>query len=109
MLHSTHEQEAESPVNYSTEFTKWRPRILLCLYVILWLMLWKFFIEIQFGAVYFILSVSIICYINTRTGPSDPRQLSAYSVFNANQERLDGTFTTEQFEKELRFGAASVK
>ena len=77
--------------------------------MVLWLLLWKFFIEIQFGAVYFILSVSYICYRNTRTGPSDPTRLSAYSVFNANQERLDGTFTTEQFEKEIRFGAASIK
>ena len=48
-------------------------------------------------------------YRNTRTGPRQRNTLSAYSVFNPNQERIDGTFTTEQFEKELRFGAGSVK
>lgn len=89
--------------------TSWKPRFLLVLYIVLWFVLWKFFIAIEFGAVYFIVSVSYICYKNTRTGPRDPTKLSAYSVFNANQERLDGTFTTEQFEKELRFGSGSVK
>ena len=29
---------------------------------------------------------------------------SAYSVFNDNCERLDGTFTAEQFEKQMRHG-----
>ena len=37
-----------------------------------------------------------------------PRELSAYSVFNENMERLDGTFTSEQWEKELRYGPAAV-
>ena len=97
--------------NFSSSETdpSWKPRFILVLYIILWLVLWKFFIDIQFGAVYFILSVSYICYKNTRTGPRDPTKLSAYSVFNANQERLDGTFTTEQFEREIRFGAGSVR
>ena len=37
-----------------------------------------------------------------------PRELSAYSVFNAKFEKLDGTFTSEQWERELRYGPASV-
>jgi hypothetical protein len=38
----------------------------------------------------------------------DTNHLSAYSVFNRNCERIDGTFTAEQLEKELRFGPGSV-
>ncbi len=76
--------------------------------IILWCLLWGVFIELGFGAVYFALSLLIILYRNTRTGPKRDGKLSAYSVFNANQERIDGTFTAEQFEKELRFGAGSV-
>ena len=80
-----------------------------CLYVILWFLLWMFFIEVGFGAVYFAVSGFYLMYKNTRTGPKDKNHLSAYSVFNKNHERLDGTFTAEQFEKELRFGAGSVR
>ncbi|XP_067681114.1 SAYSvFN domain-containing protein 1-like [Haliotis asinina] len=76
--------------------------------IILWFLLWGVFVELGFGAVYFIVSISIILYRNTRTGPRRDGRLSAYSVFNPNCERLDGTFTAEQFEKELRHGAGSV-
>ena len=38
-----------------------------------------------------------------------PRELSAYSVFNAGMERLDGTFTSEQWEKELMYGPAAIR
>ncbi|XP_071080556.1 SAYSvFN domain-containing protein 1-like [Haliotis cracherodii] len=76
--------------------------------VLLWFLLWGVFVELGFGAVYFIVSLSIILYRNTRTGPKRDGNLSAYSVFNPNCERLDGTFTAEQFEKELRHGPGAV-
>lgn len=76
--------------------------------VILWFILWGLFIELEFGAVYFVISSLYIIYANTRTGPKADGSLSAYSVFNPNYERLEGTFTSEQFEKELRYGAAAV-
>ncbi|ESO93529.1 hypothetical protein LOTGIDRAFT_232604, partial [Lottia gigantea] len=70
------------------------------LIVILWLLCWKIFIELQFGAVFFLISGFLFIYFNTRTGPKSSR-LSAYSVFNPNFERLEGTLTAEQFESEL--------
>ncbi|XP_052769702.1 SAYSvFN domain-containing protein 1-like [Mya arenaria] len=82
--------------------------ILLGLKTLLWLLLWKYFISIEFGAVFFIISCSYLMYRNTGTGPRVSNKLSAYSVFNPNQERIDGTFTAEQFEKELRHGSQSV-
>ena len=77
---------------------------LLC---ILWTVLWLLFINLEFGAVYFVLSLLFIMYKSTSTR-TDRYAPSAYSVFNPNCERLDGTFTSEQFEKELRYGANSV-
>ena len=74
----------------------------------LWFVLWGLFLELGFGAVYFIVSISVILYRNMRSGTRTSNEPSAYSVFNPNCERIDGTFTAEQFEKELRFGAASV-
>lgn len=101
----------ETPIDATTErsYTDWRYLLPLALKAILWVCLWKYFIEIGFGAVYFIVTCSYLMYRNTRTGPKEKGKLSAYSVFNPNHERLDGTFTAEQFEKELRMGAGSVK
>ena len=36
-----------------------------------------------------------------RTGPKRAGEISAYSVFNPNCETIEGTFTAEQFEREL--------
>ena len=54
------------------------------------------------------ISLFYLIYANMRSGPKEEGQLSAYSVFNPNFERLEGTFTAEQFEKELRHGAGSM-
>ena len=93
---------------YHTENSQnflFNPTVYKC---VLWFILWGLFIELGFGAVYFILSISVILYMNMRSGSRASSEPSAYSVFNPNCERIDGTFTAEQFEKELRFGAASV-
>ena len=76
--------------------------LLLALKFLLWLIVWLIFIELQFGAVFFTLSALVFVYINTRTGRGSKKEsLSAYSVFNQNCERLQGTITAEQFEAEL--------
>ena len=73
----------------------------LVLKVLLWLILYGLFLELQFGIVYVVLSVFVLIYLNTSTKKRSKNTLSAYSVFNKDCERLDGTFTAEQFEKEL--------
>lgn len=88
----------------TTEINDWKKYTRITLKVLLWGFLWKYFISIGFGAVYFIVSCSFLMYINTSTGPRLGNRLSAYSVFNRNQERIDGTFTAEQFESQLRHG-----
>ena len=84
--------------------TKW---ILRFCKLALWLCLWGLFIELQFGAVFFTVSVIIFTYVNTRTGPRDGR-LSAYSVFNKDCERIHGTLTAEQMQKNM-FGVPGIR
>jgi len=82
----------------------------LAIKLLAWSLVYILFIYVEFGAVYFIFSLLCLVYFTTRSGPPRDRREgpSAYSVFNPGCERLEGTFTTEQFERELRFGAASV-
>lgn len=77
--------------------------------VLLWILLWGFFIEVGFGAVFFITSLLYIIIISLRGSRRKPWEPSAYSVFNRNFEAIDGTLSAEQFERELRYGPLSVK
>nr|XP_002130031.1 SAYSvFN domain-containing protein 1 [Ciona intestinalis] len=76
--------------------------------LVLWLILFGLFVELEFGMVFCILSAFVFIYFNTSTNRRRSNELSAYSVFNKNCERLDGTFTAEQFERELRHGPSST-
>lgn len=76
---------------------------------IVWLSLYIFFLRLQFGAVYFVISVLIGIYLNTRTRPRKRGEVSAYSVFNENCVSIDGTLKAEQFEKEIRYGMGTVR
>ena len=86
----------------------WRLYLIrLSLKVALWAVLWAIFIRIEFGAVYFVVSLLVIICLNTRTGAKHRNRqrgthgLSAYSVFNPNLERLPGQITSEQLERNL--------
>lgn len=75
--------------------------LLFILKLLLWVLLWAIFIELQFGAVFFAISALLFIYWNTRTNKTNSTTLSAYSVFNPNCERLQGTLTAEQLEQVL--------
>ena len=83
--------------------------ILTVLKAVLWILLWGFFIEVGFGAVYFVTSLLFFIVVSLRGSRRKPWEPSAYSVFNPNFETIQGTLTAEQFERELRYGPASVK
>ena len=72
--------------------------------VAFWFSLWMFFIKIEFGAVFFALSLIVILYYSMSYDSRGKDEMSAYSVFNKDFKRLDGTFTAEQFDKSLRKG-----
>lgn len=56
-------------------------------------------ISVQFGIVYFIFSMFIMLILNL--GSRKENELSAYSVFNPNCERLLGQMTSEHFERDM--------
>jgi cbb3-type cytochrome oxidase subunit 3 len=57
-------------------------------------------IELQFGAVFFMLSILFGIYFNTRTQRKRKNEVSAYSVFNENCQAIDGAnLMAEQFER----------
>ena len=66
---------------------------------LLWIILLIIFIKLEFGIVYFVVSLLFLIYFNTSVRRKSG--LSAYSVFNPNLERLHGTLTPEQVEKSL--------
>ena len=83
-------------------------RFILFLKLLLWILLWGFFIQIEFGTVFFFVSMFYWVYVSMQAGTRKPWEPSAYSVFNENCEAIDGTLNAEQFERELKFGAGAV-
>ncbi|KAF2365162.1 putative domain SAYSvFN [Trinorchestia longiramus] len=75
----------------------------LGLKVAVWLLLWEIFIIWQFGAVYFLLSGFFFIGYNLRSGPRAHGEVSAYSVFNKDLRRIDGTVSAEQLQREMLF------
>lgn len=57
------------------------------------------FIKAEFGLVYLILSLFMLMFLNL--GVRREGELSAYSVFNPNCERLLGQITNEHFERDM--------
>ena len=62
---------------------------------ILWYSLYRLFLKYNFGAVYFMLTIIALIFLNL--GQRKPGELSAYSVFNPNHQRILGTMTTNDF------------
>ncbi|KAI4495563.1 hypothetical protein M0802_008575 [Mischocyttarus mexicanus] len=82
--------------------------IIYFLYFSLWVVLYVIAVQIEFGAVYFVVSMLVLICLNTRSRPRKKGELSAYSVFNPNCEAIDGTLDANQFEREIRYGASSM-
>ena len=85
------------------------PWWMIGLKALLWLALFGFFVEIEFGVVFFLSSVFYFMYTSMTRRKRKSSELSAYSVFNKNFERIEGTLTADQFERELRLGPGSVR
>ncbi len=73
--------------------------------VLVWLTLFVIFIRLEFGTIYFIIS---LLYLMWKSLGSRRRrnELSAYSVFNPNFEKLQGTFSAEDYDRQLRRGGS---
>ncbi|XP_011860174.1 PREDICTED: SAYSvFN domain-containing protein 1 [Vollenhovia emeryi] len=84
-------------------------QVIYLLYFLLWATLYVIALEYEFGAVYFVLSALVFICLNTRSGPKQRGELSAYSVFNPNCEAIEGTLDASQFEKEIRYGIGGTR
>ena len=93
----------------SQEYVALYPRLRTSLRVILWFCCFGFFVQIGFGSVFFVASLFYFMYISMKSGSRRSWEPSAYSVFNENCEAIEGTLSGEQFDKELKFGAGSVR
>ncbi|EDW13716.1 uncharacterized protein LOC6572103 [Drosophila mojavensis] len=94
---------SEDKNNKCLKYTLW------AVYFLFWVTLYVIAIELKFGLVFLMFSALFGIYFNTRTGPKDPNEISAYSIFNKNCESIDGTLKAEQFEREIRYGSGSVR
>ena len=103
----TEDNSAENSTEFEATSNKcdWISFSLKCL---LWCLLQALFIEIEFGIIFFIASCLFFMVASLRGSKRKANELSAYSVFNKNFERIEGTLTAEQFDKEIRHGPASV-
>ncbi len=100
------ESQPDTPPSSESKPTAW---YILVLKVVLWLLLWGLFIEVEFGAVFVVLSAMYFVYASLKGSRRKSWEPSAYSVFNKDFEAIEGTLTAEQFERELRLGPAAVK
>jgi len=73
--------------------TKW------ALYIFLWTILLVISTKYQFAKIF--LCVSGICFIFSNLGKRAPGTLSAYSIFNKNNEKILGTFDSAQVDKQF--------
>ncbi|CAB3397443.1 unnamed protein product [Caenorhabditis bovis] len=71
----------------------------LWLQLVIYLIGQTLFIWIEFGLVFFIIAALMFVYHNT--GRRKRGELSAYSVFNKECERLPGQLTAEHFERDM--------
>lgn len=97
----TRDKKEEDEEEVQTESTyDWKIISIKCL---LWFTLLVIFIRLEFGAIYFIISLLYLIWtsMNSRRRRN---QLSAYSVFNKNFEKIQGTFSGEDYDRQLRRG-----
>jgi len=81
--------EPQQPEDTSLFNDPWLHRIFLCIF---WIVGLTIFILLQFGLVYLTLSGIVAIFLNTSKKLKLPGELSAYSVFNPGQQKIQGTF-----------------
>ncbi|GFT56913.1 SAYSvFN domain-containing protein 1 [Nephila pilipes] len=95
------EDENEEPLTGDWDYMQ---ITIVVLKVVLWCLLMALFVMLEFGAVFFIISMFYFMFTNFRKTEKAPNELSAYSVFNPHCESIKGTLTAQQFENEIKFG-----
>ncbi len=76
--------------------------VILIVKLAMWTVAQVIFVKVGFGAVFFATSAFAFIWLNLGNERRRPGRMSAYSVFNPGFENIQGTFTAQQFEQELR-------
>ena len=93
--HGTYQKNTDSVLDFLFSFT-----ISSLVKFSVWIVLYYFAIQIEFGVVYFVLScfVFIFASMSNESEKSGDR-VSAYSVFNKGGQEILGNFSTKELEK----------
>ena len=83
-------EEAKKPFN-PMDFLSTKNIIIF----IIWYSLYRLFLKYNFGAVYFMITIIALIFLNL--GQRKQGELSAYSVFNPNHERILGSMSNNNF------------
>ena len=95
----------ENEVEEESFTTNWQ---IILIKFFLWLTLFVIFIRIEFGAVYFAISLLYLMWYSLGRRRRRQNELSAYSVFNPNFEKIQGTFSGEDYDRQLRRGGGAT-
>ena len=68
----------------------------------IWAVLYKLIIDFGFGLIYFFITIILLIFNNL--GERKPWELSAYSIFNPNFERIPGSINSNNFNGILNIG-----
>lgn len=98
----TSQSETENPASRSGK-TKWLMYLVIFLRFLAWFLAYIAFLKIEFGAVFFTISLLIFIYWNTKKSRRRKGEASAYSVFNKDCKSIDGTLKAEHLEKQLLY------
>lgn len=101
---TSHEESLLEPGDGSGQPRSWLSLAATLLKVLLWITLFAISVMYEFGAAFFLCTAIPIMYYNTSTRRRVQGEPSAYSVFNANCEAIEGTLTAEKLQKEMMFG-----
>ena len=99
----TDKVEDEAEEEETTPVTSRQVRLMKTL---VWLTLLVIFVRLEFALIYLILSLLYLIWSNLGSGRRRD-QLSAYSVFNPNLEKIQGTFSGEDYDRQLRHGGGT--
>ncbi len=68
----------------------------------IWALIYKLFIDFGFGLIYFFITIILLIFNNL--GERKSWELSAYSIFNPNFERIPGSINSNNFNGILNIG-----
>ena len=94
--HKDNQSEIKYKFSFYSDYLKKFIFSKYCVILILWLILLKFAMVYEIAKIYIMLSGFALIFTNL--GKRAPGTLSAYSVFNKNNEKLLGTFDINSVE-----------